>query len=514
MKSVRVSVIIPCYNYGHYLAEAVDSVIHQTVQNFEIIVVNDGSSDDTRQVAENLIRKYPHHRIKLINQVNQGLSASRNNGIKISVGEYILPLDADDKIAPTFLEETVRALDSDPHIAIAYTHLKRFGEKQEILLATPYDFNKLGSENQLSYCSLYRRQAWEAVGGYDEDMRLGYEDWNFWIGCGEKGYFAKLLPKPLFFYRVHSDSMYNKSLKLDLQLKAQIAANHPQLYSADTLTWSELYQRYQKDPFDYQLNTELIAYYIDRKNDWASAVPHLLNGLRKDPSDANLTRLTGVAYLKLYKTEEAAGYLRKALDIRPDDYQAHFYFALSQLLLEKDGEAERHLQDTIELKPDWPDPHVLLASIYLLGGKVQEATRLLNDALDFESNKQVLNKFIQETKSNNQVVADYFKTILSRELLAVPSPVLEIRSQVASNGTRLDPPINGLLIEARAQKKEKRFKEAIVTLEKAKTFLSNKGMAGSNGRFDRLVQQARAHKRRKEFEHAIKNLEEAKALLH
>lgn len=227
----KVSVIIPCYNYGRYLTDAVESVLHQTFQDFEIIIVNDGSTDDTELVAKSLIERYNKHRITFINQSNSGQPAiSRNNGIKVSKGEYILCLDADDKLAPTMLEECVAILDENSDIAIAYTDRLDFDGVEEVVQAGEYDFEKLKYQNHISYCALYRREVWEAVGGYRTNI-VGSEDWDFWIAAGAKGFRGKRIPKPLFMYRRHDTGLFQYSLPNMKFVKAQIILNNSQLYN-------------------------------------------------------------------------------------------------------------------------------------------------------------------------------------------------------------------------------------------------------------------------------------------
>ncbi|MFN3531094.1 MAG: glycosyltransferase [Candidatus Brocadia sp.] len=225
-----VSVIIPCYNQAHFLPEAVESVVNQNYKNWECIIINDGSLDNTAQVAESLIQKHPEYHIRLINQINQGLSCARNAGIKVSRGKYILPLDADDLIHPEMLQKTVSLLETHPEIAIAYTDVRHFGCVNRIICAEEYDFKRLRFKNHLNYCSLYRREVWESVGGYNPNMIWGYEDWDFWISCGEKGYYGRRIPEPLFMYRVKKSSMYTKALEHHSELMAQIVINHPNLY--------------------------------------------------------------------------------------------------------------------------------------------------------------------------------------------------------------------------------------------------------------------------------------------
>ena len=104
----RVSIIMPCYNQGQYVAEAVDSVLGQTFHDFEIIIINDGSTD---QETISTLESFDRPKCLILHTTNQGLAAARNNGIREARGEYILPLDADDRIAPTYLEKAVRVLD-------------------------------------------------------------------------------------------------------------------------------------------------------------------------------------------------------------------------------------------------------------------------------------------------------------------------------------------------------------------------------------------------------------------
>ncbi|MBM3836640.1 MAG: glycosyltransferase [Verrucomicrobia bacterium] len=245
----RVSVVIPCYNYERYLPEAVDSVIKQTYQDFEIIIVNDGSTDDSAQVAESLRARYSTHRIKLINQPNSGQPAiSRNRGIAEAQGEFILPLDADDRIAPTLLAECVQILESNPDVAIAYTDAIFFNRERSWIQPTAeYDFKVLIHANHLCYCSLFRRQAWETVGGYKTNVK-GYEDWDFWIGCGEKGFVGKRIAKPLFHYREKADGLFQDALKRDTILRINIIANHPDLYPKDIVEIARRFLRGEGNP--------------------------------------------------------------------------------------------------------------------------------------------------------------------------------------------------------------------------------------------------------------------------
>ncbi len=236
-----VSVVIPCYNQAQYLPEAVESVVIQTYQSWECVIVNDGSPDNTNEVARELIAKYPDKKIILLEKENGGLPDARNFGIKNSDGKYLLPLDADDKIHPEMLQKTVALLEADQDMDIVYTHSVHFNNASENKVYACYDFDpqSIPIQNVPPYCSLYRREVWEAVGGYNTNMVWGYEDWDLWVGAAEKRFHGKRLPEPLFFYRVKESSMTTEAVKHDAELKARIIKNHPSLYSRAQITWAE-----------------------------------------------------------------------------------------------------------------------------------------------------------------------------------------------------------------------------------------------------------------------------------
>lgn len=223
---MTVSVIITCYNYGKFLHEAIESVLFQTYSNeeIEIIVVNDGSADNTSKVAE----KY---QVTLLNQPNTGLPTARNNGIKYSNGRFILPLDADDKLHPQFLEKTVSILENSPNVGVAYTHCSHFGLVQTTKYAEIFDLETLKKRCILNYCSLYRRQVWLECGGYNPKMELGYEDWDFWLCVAENNWDFQLVNDVLFYYRKHGYSLSNIAKENHNTLLGIIKTNHIKLFS-------------------------------------------------------------------------------------------------------------------------------------------------------------------------------------------------------------------------------------------------------------------------------------------
>jgi len=202
----RISIIIPCYNHGQYVREAISSVEKCTDKHlYEMIIVNDGSTDPfTIEEMERLA----HDGYQVINQVNQGLGRTRNNGIRAAKGDYILPLDSDNRIRPEYIYESIKILDAHPEIAMVYGDAEFFGDKSKRHVVGEFNLQNMMVENQIDACAVYRKSVWEAVGGYDEKMPImGYEDWDMWMNMTFKHYKFHYVPEILFDYRVLGNSM-------------------------------------------------------------------------------------------------------------------------------------------------------------------------------------------------------------------------------------------------------------------------------------------------------------------
>jgi glycosyltransferase involved in cell wall biosynthesis/MoaA/NifB/PqqE/SkfB family radical SAM enzyme len=234
----RVSVVITCYDYARYLREAVDSVLAQTLADLEVVIVDDGSTDGSGALADELAAAHPG-RIRVIHQANSGQPAiARNVGIAAARGTYVLCLDADDRIAPTMLAACARVLDADPAVAIAYTDRRDFDGVEQVVLAGEYDFPRLRYANHISYCALFRRRVWEAVGGYRTNVR-GCEDWDFWVAAGARGFHGKRIPEPLFWYRRHDTGAFQDALRHFPERTAQIVLNNREAYEAEAVAAAE-----------------------------------------------------------------------------------------------------------------------------------------------------------------------------------------------------------------------------------------------------------------------------------
>lgn len=236
-----VSVIIPSYNHGCYLYESVESVVNQTYSNIEIIIINDGSSDDTKVIANALMSE--HKNIRFFDREHEGIVNTRNFGLFVSSGKYILFLDGDDKIHPDFLKETVAILDSKPSVGFVYTAVQHIGIRTDIWSGGEFNPQKFLRENQLTCTALFRREIFEQTGGMKPVMEDGYEDWEFWISAYEKGWHGYLLDKPYFYYRKINNisrlgKLYQNQL-LENVLKARIINLHRELYSPSELDWAK-----------------------------------------------------------------------------------------------------------------------------------------------------------------------------------------------------------------------------------------------------------------------------------
>ncbi|MEC0213249.1 glycosyltransferase [Paenibacillus ehimensis] len=223
---MKVSVVIPCYNHGKYVEEAIKSVLDSTYENIEIIVVNDGSTcEDTISILKDLEIKYKD--IVFIHQSNKGLPGARNSGIRVSTGEYILPLDADDLIAPTFIEKAVWVLIRKPEISLVYSNVQLFGKENYVWYTKDFSFNELLIDNYIPATALFRKKIWEQLDGYDESFAKGYEDWEFWLRIASNGFKGYKINEVLFFYRKHEVSMLSESNKKRKELIKKIREKYP-----------------------------------------------------------------------------------------------------------------------------------------------------------------------------------------------------------------------------------------------------------------------------------------------
>ena len=242
----RVSVVIPCYNSGNTIEQTINSTLAQTWPDVEIVVIDDGSSDP---LTIDVLNRQTH--VTLIRQANAGLPAARNAGMAAASGDFLLPLDADDWLEPSAVQSMMESLHRNPDAAFAYSHLQLEGEARGVLVKSFNFFEQLFF-NQMPYCLLMPASLWRDVGGYEEGMRRGYEDWEFNIRIGLRGYWGVVVPQPLFHYRVSSSGMLiSQSNQLHGALWDEIQRKHPDAYRLISLfrRWRE----WRRKPSTYPL---------------------------------------------------------------------------------------------------------------------------------------------------------------------------------------------------------------------------------------------------------------------
>lgn len=253
-----VSIIIPCYNQGIFLGDTLESVISQTYKNWECIIVNDGSTDNTEVVAMKYTKT--DNRFKYIYQENKGLSATRNKGIGYSSGKYILPLDSDDKIGSSYIEKSVGILENNPNIEIVYCDAELFGLSNGKWNLPEFSLEKMLGENCIFCSAFFRRETYDIVGGYKTNMKYGFEDWDFWLSIIEKKKKDCIIHKineVLFYYRIRKKSMLNSmNFERLYKMRKQIWENHKELY-ANNFT-SPIYS------FEYRLIRQSKEYRIGK----------------------------------------------------------------------------------------------------------------------------------------------------------------------------------------------------------------------------------------------------------
>jgi glycosyltransferase involved in cell wall biosynthesis len=199
-----VSVIIPVFNMQNYLAETLDSVLNSGYPNFEVIIVDDGSTDNSVKIAQNYAEQ--SDRIKLAGQTNRGVSAARNHAIKLSCGKYILPVDGDDLISSDYIAEAVIVLEKIPQIKVVCCEVEKFGEKNRIKKYPPFSYRMLARKNMIVNSAMFRKSDWKKIdGGYCEE-EIFCEDWDFWISMFKTGGEFLRLPFIGFKYRIRQGS--------------------------------------------------------------------------------------------------------------------------------------------------------------------------------------------------------------------------------------------------------------------------------------------------------------------
>lgn len=230
MTTPLISIIVPCYSQAQYLDECLQSVIDQTFGNWECIIVNDGSPDNTEEIAQKWVAN--DARFIYLKKENGGVSSARNFGMKEARGEWILPLDGDDKIECQYLE--LASLEFPNHYDIIYCNGEYFGAHTGKIVLDDFNPEHILLENQLFCTAFFRKEDALKMGGFDESMTKGYEDWEFWIQliASKNGKISvKKINKTEFYYRIKEVSRNTEAMLVnDAEIKKHIITKHQNLF--------------------------------------------------------------------------------------------------------------------------------------------------------------------------------------------------------------------------------------------------------------------------------------------
>jgi glycosyltransferase involved in cell wall biosynthesis len=226
-----VSIIVPCYNLAQYLDEALLSIYNQTYTDWECSIVDDGSSDNTKEVAQNWVAK--DSRFVYLHKENGGVSSARNFGIEKAKSEFILTLDADDKYEASFLEKAMKVLLANDEIGIVSSWGQYFVDDKlfQVFNSTAKSVSEFLFYNGVNMgSSLFRKKCWEQVGGYDGNPKNGYEDWEFYLRVCAVGWKVHIIEEVLFFYRQHLVSRRKEMNQKENENKKYIFMKNKAIY--------------------------------------------------------------------------------------------------------------------------------------------------------------------------------------------------------------------------------------------------------------------------------------------
>lgn len=220
-----ISVVIPLYNQGLFLRDSLNSILNQTIQNIEVIIIDDGSTDDSLAIARALAQEHSAHRITVLTHPNKGKGFTRNRGVSESSGKYVCILDADDMLASTYLEEAVGLLEANPETGWITPLTLQFGRVHQIFYHFDFDMADLLTVCPSPVSSVFRRELWDEVGGFDQTM-TDREDWEFWIKAAEAGWTSLHTKAPQFLYRIQ-EKRFGEREDVNVKSKLEIIERHP-----------------------------------------------------------------------------------------------------------------------------------------------------------------------------------------------------------------------------------------------------------------------------------------------
>ncbi len=226
----NVTFIMPAYNQGEFVREAIESVFKQTAPVARLIVVNDGSTDNTDQTMHQLVREHPT--ITYLNQANAGVCAACNTALALVETSLVIRLDADDRMPENYVEALLHCLEGQPEtVGYAYCDAQYFGAREGWMHAGEWSLGRMVPENFVHVASLVRVSAARQVGYFNKNMTKGFEDWDFYLSLAEAGFKGAYCRETFLWYRQKNDGGRNDmTTETHKQVRAQIAANHPRTY--------------------------------------------------------------------------------------------------------------------------------------------------------------------------------------------------------------------------------------------------------------------------------------------
>lgn len=227
----RVAVVVPCFNDGETLPDALGSLAGQ--EQHELVVVDDGSDDPGTLAA---LARAEQDGVHVVRRPNGGLSAARMSGVEATSAPYVMPLDADDALAPGALAALADALDADSRAAMAWGDVEIWGELDfAVRIGRRLDPWLIAHLNTLPVASLVRREALLAVGGWQ--LRSGYEDWDLWMSFAQDGWKGRYVPRLALRYRRRGGRMLADCIPRHDELYADLRRRHPRLFAARKRNW-------------------------------------------------------------------------------------------------------------------------------------------------------------------------------------------------------------------------------------------------------------------------------------
>ena len=419
-----VSVVIPYYNLGDTIDDTISSLSDQTYCNFETILVNDGTTDKKSSEKLTSLKNNNKLNIKFIDQNNAGVAEARNNGIRNSAGKYIICLDADDVLAPTYIEKSLIFLESHPDIDLFASDMEVFGVVNQIESKGKYDPLSLIEDNRVITAACFTKKSWESVGGYKSN--IGYEDWEYWINLAESGYWGAIIPEAIFRYRTALKSRYvDDKIKHRTNMKL-LRDLHPK--------YKQNIKRILKDRSYTRKNIEVETAFInmDDKTHYQvkSNKPHILqllpwmtfggaetliyNFSRELEKEYDISYITGL--------ESTHEWEWKFREITNEIYHAANLFDDQKLVLE-------FISNYIKTR-DIKLVHIvhtsfgmeLLQELKYRHPHIKVLVTMFNDRAEHFNLSIKMQKYIDSFSTDNMNVADHYKRVLSSDKMITRIP--------------------------------------------------------------------------------------------